>query len=282
MTESAAHLNAQLAQFRASQAVAQCRHAGEVWRYRRVGAGPEPVMWLSGALGTGELAFPLILALGEGFCVLAPDYPPVDSLDELVEGLVALLDAEGLDMVHVVSGSFGGMAAQQLVRRHPERVRSLVLSHTAAPESARARMAMVRAVVATVGLWPGWLLRALFRRRFRASFAVAPFWLQYFDAAVAGLSKGDIVSRVRLAAEFAGRTDYGPQDLDGWSGRLLIMDAHDDPHMPAATRAALRALYPQAEVHSFTGTGHSAAIMDPEGYAQVIRHFLLSGAPSPS
>ena len=282
MTASATPLDALLAEFRASHSVAHCRHAGETWRYQRVGVGTEPVMWLTGVLGRGEFAFAHILALGDGFRVLAPDYPPVHSLDHLVEGLVAILDAEGLGAVHVISGSFGGMVAQHLVRRHPERVRSLVLSHTAAPESDRARMAMVKAMVGTLGVWPGWLVRALFRRRLRGIFAVAdPFWLRYFDSTVAGLSQADLVSRVRLAAEFAGQTGYGPHDLDRWPGRVLIMDADDDPHMPAATRAALRALYPQAEVHSFSGTGHSAAIMNPEGYAQVIRRFLVPGATEP-
>lgn len=279
MTATDAPLDTLLAEFRASHSIGQCRSASEIWRYRCVGVGTEPVMWLTGALGVGDFAFAQILALGDGFRVLAPDYPPVHSLEQLVEGLVAILDAEGLGAVHVVSGSFGGMVAQHLVRRHSERVRSLVLSHTAAPESGRARMAMVRAVVGTLGLWPGWLVRALFRRRLRGSFAAAdPFWLRYFDSTVASLSNADLVSRVRLAAEFAGQTGYGPDDLDAWPGRVLIMDADDDPQMPAATRAALRALYPEAEVHSFSGTGHSAAIMNPEGYAQVIRRFLIPRA----
>ncbi len=283
MTASAAPLGALLAEFRANHSVAQCRHASETWRYRRVGGGTEPVIWLTGALGVGEFAFAQILALGDGFRVLALDYPPVRTLDRLADGLVAILDAEGLGAAHVVSGSFGGMVAQHLVRRHPERVRSLVLSHTAAPEPARARVAVVRAVVGTLGLWPEWLIRELFRRRLRGSFAVAdPFWLRYFDSAVAGLSKADLLSRVRLAAEFAGQTGYRSRDLDRWPGRILILDADDDPLMPTATRAALRALYPQAEVHAFSGTGHSAAIMHPEGYGQVIRRFLLRGAALPN
>ena len=94
--------------------------------------------------------------------------------------------------------------------------------------------------------------------------------------AAAALGKNRTFS---LFGEFAGQTGYKPDDLDGWRGRVLIMDADDDPHMPAATRLALRALYPQAEVHSFSGTGHSAAIVDPDGYAQVIRRFLTPRAP---
>ena len=104
MTISTPPLAALLEEFRASHPVAQCGHAGETWCYRRVGVGTEPVLWLSGALGRGDFAFAQIRALGHGFSVVAPDYPPVHSLDHLVEGLVAILDAEGLDAVHVVSG----------------------------------------------------------------------------------------------------------------------------------------------------------------------------------
>jgi pimeloyl-ACP methyl ester carboxylesterase len=272
-------LDAVLAEFRANHPLAQCRHADETWRYRRIGVGTEPVLWLTGALGVGEFAFAQILALGDGFRVLAPDYPPVRMLDRLADGLIAILDAEGLSAVHVVGGSFGGMVAQHLVRHHPQRVRTLVLSHTAAPELTRARVAMVRGVVGSLGLWPEWLVRVLYRRRLRGSFAVAePFWLRYFDSTVAGLSKADLVSRVRLAAEFAGRTGYGPRDLDGWPGRVLILEADDDPLLPAASRSTLRALYPQAQVHTFSGSGHSAAIIHPERYALLIRRFLLPRA----
>lgn len=236
-------------------------------------------MWLTGALGRGDFAFLHIRPLRDRFRVLVPDYPPVRTLDDLADGLITLLDTERLNAVHVVAGSFGGMIAQHLIRRHSNRIRSLVLSHTAAPEPARARLAAVRVLVATLGLWPQGLVRSLFRRRLRGSFAVGDsFWLRYFDSTIADLSKADLLSRVRLATEFAGQTDYAPGDLERWPGRVLIVEADDDPHMPAATRARLRALYPRAEVHTFSGTGHSAPITDPESYAQLIRRFLVGRA----
>jgi pimeloyl-ACP methyl ester carboxylesterase len=193
----------------------------------------------------------------------------------MADGLVAILDAESVGAAHVVGGSFGGMLAQHLVRRYPERVRSLVLSHTAAPDPSRARAAVIRIVSL---LLPERPYRALFSRRLRDAFvAPDPFWLRYFDSAVASLTKADMVSRVILASEFLQR-GYGPGDLESWPGRILILDADDDPLMPGGTRAALRVLYPRAEVHTFSGTGHKAAILHPERYAEPIRGFLLSGA----
>jgi pimeloyl-ACP methyl ester carboxylesterase len=44
----------------------------------------------------------------------------------MAEDTVGLLDALGLDRVHIVGASMGGMIAQLVAARHPSRVRSLV------------------------------------------------------------------------------------------------------------------------------------------------------------
>lgn len=262
-------LEQQHARFHATHTPVARRLGAHDWRWWRGGAGDVPVLWLTGIVGLGEFAFAPLLALGPRFRVVAPDYPPARRLDDLVDGLAALLDAEGIDAAHVVGGSFGGMMAQQLVRRHPSRVRSLVLSHTAAPSPSRQR-----ALATRVATWlPGGALRALFARRLRPSFAGAdPFWGRWFDEALGRLTRDDIASRLRLAAEFLD----APAAPAAWRGPVLLVEADDDPLMPDATRAGMRRAFPGAATHTFTGTGHAAAILDPAGYARVIAARVLA------
>lgn len=49
------------------------------------------------------------------------------SVEQHVEDLIAVLDAHGLDAVHVCGMSMGGFIAIELAHRHPARVKSLVL-----------------------------------------------------------------------------------------------------------------------------------------------------------
>lgn len=262
-------LEHELAEFRAAHVARRFAHRGKDWPYYAAGQGGEAVLLLGGALGLAEFAFQQIRLLERHFRILAPDYPPVRSLAELTGGLLELLDAEQVRTAHVVGGSFGGLVAQVLVRRAPQRVASLVLSHTAAPDGRRRHAAKV------VALLPAPLLRAALKARLGRMLATTDsFWRRYFEGAVGRLSRADILSRIRLQAEFSAETGYRPEDLIAWPGQVLIIEGVDDPLIPPAAQQRLRALYPSAQVHQFLGTGHAAALLRPEEYSSVLTSFF--------
>lgn len=110
--------------------------------YRFDGDENKPVLLLSNSIGTdlhmwdGQVA-----ALTDHFRLLrydarghgASDVPKgAYSLDRLGRDVVELLDALGLQRVHVLGLSLGGIVAQWLGIHVPERVDRLVLSNTAA------------------------------------------------------------------------------------------------------------------------------------------------------
>ncbi|HUD70968.1 MAG TPA: alpha/beta fold hydrolase [Dongiaceae bacterium] len=253
------------------------RHGGVEWRYLRGGsdaaggAGRTTVLMLGGALGIAEFGFPLIEAIEREFRVIAPDYPPLARAAAVTDGLVRILDAEQLGRVAVHGASFGGLLAQALARRAPGRVGALVLSHTSAPQGQGAAAAMS---VRMLGMLPARGIRALLDRRLgRMLDAADPFHHEAFRAALARLTKRDLMARMRLAEDLQA-SRFAAADLDGFSGRTLIVESDDDPMIAEAARSALRDLHPGAEVHRFHGTGHLSTILRPEEYNERVIRFL--------
>src|SRR5512146_575751 len=107
--------------------------------YERAGSGP-PLLFISGTGGDLRNK-PNVFdgPLPKSFDVLAYDQrglgqtgkPDLDySMADYADDAAALMEAQGWADACVIGVSFGGMVAQELVLRHPGRVRRLVLACT--------------------------------------------------------------------------------------------------------------------------------------------------------
>jgi pimeloyl-ACP methyl ester carboxylesterase len=168
------------------------------------------------------------------------------------------------------------MVAQAFVRRCPQRVANLVLSHTGGPEAERA--VKNRKFIGILRWMPMPMLRSLLRLSTRKALQAAPeripFWEAYSDELIDRLSRDHLLGRYLVAIDFDATSSFTPGDLEGWPGRILILEGDDDPVADASARQLLKTLHPQAQVHTFHGSGHVASIARVDEYSAVIRKFL--------
>ncbi|HYG86500.1 MAG TPA: 3-oxoadipate enol-lactonase [Azospirillum sp.] len=134
--------------------------AGDITvHYHLAGPPGAPVVLFANSIGTSfHIWDAQVPALSERYRVLRYDMrghgltdatPAPYSMDMLADDALALLDALGIERAHVVGLSIGGMMAQRLAAKAPQRVTSLVLCDTASrigPPSIWAdRIAAIRA-----------------------------------------------------------------------------------------------------------------------------------------
>jgi pimeloyl-ACP methyl ester carboxylesterase len=274
----APELVAELRGFRTRFPYEHAQVGGRQWPYLDTASGESVVLLLSGAAGVALMSWRSIEHLARRNRVIAPDYPSVDTMAELVDGIALILDRQRVGRAHVVGGSYGGFVAQVFVRRHPDRTASLVLSHTLVPDRAGV------ARVATVTRWMRWVperaLRALFRLRLGRLFPEAgPPELALSKALFTEvvnyrLTKAEILSLMRRVVDLGTNYRFTPGDLEAWPGRILLLMGSDDPATPEPARQALIALYPRAATCVFSGAGHLTAILKQEEYFSAMDQFL--------
>lgn len=254
---------------------------GVAWQCIVCGRGAETLLLLPGGSRFAEVWWKLIDILEAEYRIISPSYPALATMEAHDRGLAAILAAEGVtEPVHVIGASFGGWLAQTFVRRYPQRVRSVVLSGTSGP--AGASMPILRLASILNMIYPESVVRLGLKRNIMRTLAAPPeeaaFWDAFFQETLyLYTSKADARTQNAVIGDFMANYDLKPDDLNDWPGRLLIIEAADDLAFKPEAREALRRLYPQARVHTFTDTGHSPAYTRPGEFLAVLRPFLQAG-----
>jgi pimeloyl-ACP methyl ester carboxylesterase len=277
-------LRATLDRFRASHPYRSLDVGGVRWEYIACGQGDDVLLLLPGAPGRADTAFEHVLHFEGSYRVIAPCYPAQPTtVAQVLDGLVGILNAEGVEAAHVVGGSYSGLIAQSLVRGYPGRVAGLILSDTGVPNVERARkysryLVILRAL-------PGWAVRVVWRLGMhlylREIAAEGHFWRAYFRELTGTITKEECVGRLKVWIDWDRNSRFSPSDLTDWPGRVLILEAEHDTTFPVSERAALRRLYPQAQTRVFSGGGHAASITRRGEYIAAIAKFMAQPQPVP-
>ena len=275
-------------------------------RYRESGAG-EPIVFLHGALVDGQLWRKVTPHL-EGFRCIVPDLPlgahrvpAAPGADLTAPGLARLvadfLEALDLRDVTLVGNDTGGVIAQLVATRHPERLGRLVLTPCDAfdnflpkvfkPLTLGARVpALLTAAVQPLRLRAvrrlpfafGWLSKRPIEPR-----EVEDEWVRAFfdDVAI----RADAIRLLRGVDPAI--TVQAAKDLEGFDKPTLIAWATEDKVFPFAHAERLAALIPGARLEPIADSYAFVSEDQPERLAQLIGDFvratpLGAGAAAPA
>jgi len=279
---------ARLKAFRLAHPYKQLTTGDVEWEYIACGRGEETLLLLPGALSAGESTFPLIAAFENEYRIIAPSYTLSLTMRGLCEGIARILEAEAVNQVHVFGGSYGGLVAQYFVRRHPARVRSLVLAHAfilthkyAKPLWLAGKLFPALPPSLFVPLLKLRLDKMLLSTLRARNHPEAEFWRAYLNETIASDQlKKVFTHQNECLLDLTRQPAFTRDDLKQWPGKILIIESNDDPAISRRDRALLKQTYPQAEVHTFEDAGHASSILRREEVVSIIKAFL-AGARTP-
>ena len=245
----------------------------------RAGAVP-PLVFLHGLGGDAACWWPQLEAFGGRHRAIAwdmPGYGGSEPLEEmtfpaLAAALNLLLDRLGIDRVHLVGHSMGGMVAQELAAAWPERLRSLTLSGTSAAFG-RADGAWQQAFVAErlAPLDRGLTLADLAPELLRGLLGADPDpdGVRQAIASMGRVPEATYRAAVRCLVTFDQRKALGRITVPA-----LLLAGERDPVAPRATMARMAARIPGARFVVLPGAGHLANLERPAAFNEALAGFL--------
>ncbi|HEX8102224.1 MAG TPA: alpha/beta hydrolase [Solirubrobacteraceae bacterium] len=256
--------------------------------YERTGSG-EPMLFITGFTISAAVFDPVLPLYTDRFdCVTydnrgsgrsaAPLKPT--SMPELAWDAVRVLDACGIESAHVYGLSMGGMIAQEMAIRYPERVRGLVLGCTSpgGPRAVRPTMAELTALGAgaMAGLRePGRpvLARMLFSPDFRRREPERVRSLLTHFAAHRAPAHG-------MAGHWWASIYHDTvARLPKIQAPTLVMHGGADVMAPIANARLLAERIPDAELAVVEGTGHAYLLERPERSRDLLLQWLDARDP---
>ena len=243
-------------------------------------SGP-PLVLMHGWGFDGEMTYyKMIPALAERYRVIVPDHRnhgksdrirgPVD-VEDLALETIGVIDALGYDQFDLFGYSLGGMAAQVLAYRYPDRVRRLILGGTSAYPVDRLRVPARFAF---------WLARAVARlskkevviltyRYLLRSGIVEARHARWFWAAMLNRDPTLYYESGKAAWRFDSRE---------WVGRIdvptMVIIPTNDQVVATRTQYELARLIDTERVVEIDGAGHESVLSRFDEYVAAIESFL--------
>ncbi len=254
------------------------------WRYYRLGAGA-PILWLTGGLRRAALGFAFLERLAAHHLVIAPDYPPVKTVDEFLAAFDAIVDKEGIQTFALGGQSYGGLLAQAYLARHLQAVQQLILSSTGPANYGKSWLPVEYAAIGLAQLLPEKTVKNMLTRGL-TKFLTLPEaeraeWLETIHAVMQhDLSRADVISHFAVAADMIRRGLVTPAAYRDWPGRVIALSAQNDPTQSNKDLPRYEKLFGRAvQVVDMGNMGHAAALFSPDAYVALLEQAL--DLPSP-
>lgn len=250
------------------------------WHYYRLGTGA-PIFWLTGGLRRAAFGFAFMERLATRHTVIAPDYPPVQSIDEFIAAFDTILQTEGVDTLALGGQSYGGLLAHAYLTHKPEAVERLILSSTGPADYGKAWLPVEYTFIALAHLLPEKTVKQLLAGGLLKVITVPEDqraeWVEAVRTVMQNdLSRADVVSHFAVAADVIRKGIVKPAAYHNWTGRIIVLSAENDPTQSKKDIPRYEKLFGRAvEVVNMGNMGHTALLFNPDKYVELLEQTLV-------
>ncbi len=261
-----------------------------IWSYISCGKGKKSILFLTGGSSVGDGWAFHIIAFENDYRCISVDYPAVSDIRSLIKGIVDILNAEGIDKVHIIGQSFGGIIGPCFAYHYPEKVDKMVLSHTIANLESSDQIERERNIKKTerntkiIRLIPKWIFYRVALRRMNKHFMNldnknSEFLKAFFTETIKyRTTKKQVIATSLIMIDYMRNYILSAEDFDNWTGKVFILESESDQAIKTEEKQPLKSLFKNVKVHTFKGEGtsHLSLFNKREEFISLVKEFFHS------
>jgi len=242
------------------------------WKYYTGGNGNKTILFLHGMGGAYNLWWQQITEFENDYNVISYTLPKeINSLKKASEGLLKILEKEGVNQFYIVGTSMGGYIAQYLVKIIPNKIEKVVFGNTFPPNDLLARQNKKQSSI--IPLLPEIVFSKLGEKKLNEELIPAAKNSKLLKDFLSSLpsDKKQFKNRYEVVVDKFTAT---PEEFSIKRIPKLIIESDNDPLIPLVLRTEIKQLYPDAKVYTFHNEGHFPYINAAEEYNKVLHEFF--------
>ena len=254
------------------------------FRYILSGAPEKPAMIFLNGLDMQEMWLHYMKDFERDHRVLMIEYPiSCTAVNDLLDGIAALLKHLHIEKPAVVGASDGGLLAQLYVRRFPENISALVLMTTVTLDSryvADTNRENAALFLTAMKLVPYPLLRKTLLRRVCTYFndesdaaqAYGRSFLEFIAANPGYMAK--FIHAVKVLYDAGAKEQLRSAEFSSVRDHILILHPEKDIFIRADQEKLSALLAPAGAKVLYMKGGHLSFVSEPQGYIKAIREMM--------
>lgn len=244
---------------------------GTEWKYLVTGQGSDTILFLHGMGGSYDIWWQQINSLKDRYTIIAMTYPAKNSLADLSQGILEILNKENIDKTNIIGSSLGGYLAQYLVSEHPEKVNKAIFANTFPPNDLI--LEKNKTLGSLLPFLPEWLIMNSYRDSIINSVYPASHNSELVKAfllelSYGGMTKEQFIGRYRSVVD-----PFEAVNPNNLGIPVMIIESSNDPLVEEELRNMLKETYPSAAVFTFN-SGHFPYLNEPRQYIEIINDFF--------
>lgn len=222
--------------------------------------------------GAYDIWWEIITLLQDRYRIVSVTYPPLDSLAELGQGIMAILAKEQFTQVNLVGSSLGGYLAQYLVQKYPDKIERAVFANTFPPNDIIAKKNKI--IGGILPFLPEWVIMRILRGSVDDAIFPASGNSEIVRAFILEETSGKMNKKQFVARFHCVIDPFTAPDVKALNIPVFIIESDNDPLVEPQLREMLKKTYPTAQIQTLHAVGHFPYLNEPKLYARIIEKFF--------